>query len=57
MPFLGLLKGLLPYFAVYSSFATSSPTSVKFVRLNQYTVYPYAFHLIDLYVENVLRFL
>ncbi len=32
-------------------------TSVQFVRLNQYTVYPYAFHLIDLYVENVLRFL
>lgn len=31
-------------------------TSVQFVRLNQYTVYPYAFHLIDLYVENVLRF-
>ncbi len=30
-------------------------TSVQFVRLNQYTVYPYAFHLIDLYVENVLR--
>lgn len=31
-------------------------TSVQFVRLKQYTVYPYAFHLIDLYVENVLRF-
>ncbi|HEY4036740.1 MAG TPA: hypothetical protein VGL94_22515 [Ktedonobacteraceae bacterium] len=31
-------------------------TSVQFVRLNQYTVYPYAFHLIDLYVENILRF-
>lgn len=31
-------------------------TSVQFVRYNQYTVYPYAFHLIDLYVENVLRF-
>ena len=31
-------------------------TSVQFVRLNQYTVYPYAFHLIDIYVENVLRF-
>ena len=32
-------------------------TSVQFVRYNQYTVYPYAFHLIDLYVENMLRFL
>jgi hypothetical protein len=31
-------------------------TSVQFVRFNQYTVYPYVFHLIDLYVENVLRF-
>lgn len=31
-------------------------TSVQFVRLDQYTVYPYAFHLIDLYVDNVLRF-
>jgi hypothetical protein len=31
-------------------------TSVQFVRFNQYTVYPYAFHLIDLYVETVLRF-
>lgn len=28
--------------------------SVKFVRLKQYTVYPYYFHLIDLYIENVL---
>jgi hypothetical protein len=26
MPFLGLLKGLLPYFAVYNSFATSTPS-------------------------------
>jgi hypothetical protein len=31
-------------------------TSVQFVRFNQYTVYPYAFHLMDLYVESVLRF-
>jgi len=31
-------------------------TSVQFVRFNQYTVYPYAFHLLDLYVESVLRF-
>jgi len=30
--------------------------SVQFVRHNQYTVYPYPFHLIDLYVENVLRY-
>src|SRR5260221_3193449 len=30
--------------------------SVQFVRLKQYTVFPYPFHLIDLYVENVLRF-
>lgn len=29
---------------------------VQFVRRNQYTVYPYPFHLIDLYVENVLRY-
>lgn len=29
--------------------------SVQFVRAKQYTV-PYPFHLIDLYVENVLRF-
>lgn len=28
--------------------------SVKFVRLKQYTVYPYYFHLIDLYIDNVL---
>jgi len=31
-------------------------TSVQFVRLDQYTVYPYAFYLIDLYVDHVLRF-
>jgi hypothetical protein len=31
-------------------------TSVKFVRLNQFTVYPYFFHLIDLYIENVLQY-
>ncbi|GHO65583.1 hypothetical protein KSC_044750 [Ktedonobacter sp. SOSP1-52] len=30
--------------------------SVQFVRLNQYTVYPYPFHLIDLFVENILLF-
>lgn len=29
---------------------------VLFVRYNQYTVSPYYFHLIDLYVENVLRY-
>lgn len=28
---------------------------VKFVRYQQYTVYPYFFHLIDLYVETKLR--
>jgi hypothetical protein len=28
---------------------------VQFVRHNQYTVVPYPYHLIDLYVENVLR--
>jgi hypothetical protein len=31
-------------------------TSVQFVRQHQFTVYPYPFHLIDLYVENVLRY-
>ncbi|HEU5381447.1 MAG TPA: hypothetical protein VFV38_38995, partial [Ktedonobacteraceae bacterium] len=30
---------------------------VLFVRYNQYTVSPYYFHLIDLYVENVLRYI
>lgn len=30
--------------------------SVQFVRLKQYTVYPYPFHLLDLYVENILLF-
>jgi len=29
--------------------------SVLFVRLEQYTVYPYPFHLIDLYVETKLH--
>ncbi len=29
-------------------------TAVKFVRFNQFTVYPYFFHLIDLYVEAKL---
>jgi hypothetical protein len=28
---------------------------VRFVRYRQYTVYPYFFHLIDLYVETKLR--
>jgi hypothetical protein len=31
-------------------------SSVKFVRLNQYTVYPYYFHLIGLYIDNVLQY-
>jgi hypothetical protein len=31
-------------------------TSVQFVRHDQYTVYPYPFHLIDVYVESVLRY-
>ena len=30
--------------------------SVKFVRLKQYTVYPYYFHLIDLYIDNALTY-
>ncbi len=30
--------------------------SVQFVRLNQYTVRPYPFHLIDLYIDNVLQY-
>nr|BBH91723.1 hypothetical protein KTC_64740 [Thermosporothrix sp. COM3] len=30
--------------------------SVQFVRLGQYTVFPYPFHLIDLYVESLLLF-
>jgi len=29
---------------------------VTFIRLNQYTVFPYYFHLIDLYIENVLEY-
>lgn len=29
--------------------------SVQFVRLRQFTVYPYYFHLIDLYIDNVLK--
>ena len=32
-------------------------TAVKFVRYQQYTVYPYFFHLLDLYVENKLRYI
>jgi len=31
-------------------------TSVQFVRHDQYTVYPYPFHLIDVYVESVLQY-
>lgn len=31
--------------------------AVKFVRHQQFTVYPFPFHLIDLYVENKLRYL
>jgi hypothetical protein len=33
-----------------------STMGVLFVRSRQYTVSPYYFHLIDLYVENVLRY-
>ena len=33
-----------------------STMGVLFVRSQQYTVSPYYFHLIDLYVENVLRY-
>ena len=29
---------------------------VQFVRPRQYTIVPYPFHLIDLYVENVRRY-
>jgi hypothetical protein len=31
-------------------------TSVQFVRFKQYTVYPYPFHLINVYAESVLQF-
>jgi hypothetical protein len=31
--------------------------AAKFVRHQQFTVYPFPFHLIDLYVENKLRYL
>ncbi|MBA2394054.1 MAG: hypothetical protein H0V70_15095 [Ktedonobacteraceae bacterium] len=31
-------------------------TTFQFVRLHQYTVYPYPFHLIDIYIQNVLHF-
>ena len=31
-----------------------STMGVKFVRFNQYTVSPYYFHLIDIYVESIL---
>jgi hypothetical protein len=30
--------------------------AVQFVRPRQYTVLPYYFHLIDLYVDTVLRY-
>jgi hypothetical protein len=30
--------------------------SVQFVRLNQYTVRPFYFHLIDIYIDNVLHY-
>lgn len=30
--------------------------SVQFVRLRQYTVYPYYFHLISLYIDNYARY-
>lgn len=30
--------------------------SVTFVRLNQYTVRPYYFHLIDIYIDHVLQY-
>ena len=30
--------------------------SVRFVRLNQYTVRPFQFHLIDMYIDNVLQY-
>jgi len=33
-----------------------SAMGVQFVRPGQYTVTPYYFHLIDLYVENILRY-
>jgi hypothetical protein len=29
--------------------------SIQFIRLKQFTVYPYPFHLIDLYAESALR--
>lgn len=32
-------------------------TSVKFVRLNQFTVFPYYFHLIDIFIKSKLCFL
>lgn len=30
--------------------------SIQFVRLNQYTVRPYHFHLIDIYIDNILQY-
>jgi len=48
---------LIRRFGVYQGSFDIQPLllamSVQFVRHRQYTVYPYPFHLIDLYVENV----
>ncbi|MBE7512427.1 MAG: hypothetical protein HS103_06390 [Anaerolineales bacterium] len=42
--------------AQFDSHTMLDATSVKFVRLNQFTVYPYFFHLLDVFIENVLQY-
>ncbi len=52
------LEGPLLPVLHYITFGMASflVTSVQFVCLDRDTVHPYAFHLIDLYVDIVLRF-
>lgn len=52
-----LVRQFVPYQGAehFDLQAMLDATSVKFVRLKQFTVYPYYFHLIGLYIENVLQ--
>jgi hypothetical protein len=53
-----LVRQFVPYQGaeLFDLQAMLDATSVRFVRLNQFTVYPYYFHLIDLYIENVVQY-
>ncbi|MEO0565740.1 MAG: hypothetical protein AAF125_26770, partial [Chloroflexota bacterium] len=50
------VRQFLAYQGNFSIDPMLAAMSVTFIRHNQYTVYPYYFHLIDVYIDNIARY-